>query len=91
MVRWIAARGKLALAFWMPFAFCGLARCEGAVEVHGAIDLGAVHQSGSAADLHSLIADLRNRNGAGSSDGNAGDVAYGSGNRALNFGPSFRL
>jgi Gram-negative porin len=39
MVRSVAARGKLALAFWMLFAFCRLAHCEGSVEVDGTIDL----------------------------------------------------
>jgi hypothetical protein len=46
MVRSFAARGKLALAFWMPFVFCGLAHCEGSVEVYGTMDPGFVHESG---------------------------------------------
>ena len=32
MVRSFAARAKLALASWMPLAFCGLAHCEGSLE-----------------------------------------------------------
>ncbi len=37
MARSIAARVKLALAFWMLFAFCGLGRSEGVAEVYDTI------------------------------------------------------
>ena len=39
MVRSVAARGKLALEFWMLFSSCGQGRREGAVEVYGIRDL----------------------------------------------------
>ena len=58
MARWIAARGQLALVFWMPFAFCGLGRCR----------------------------DIRDRNAADFTVGNACDAACEPGNRALDFG-----
>ena len=45
MARSFAARGKLALAFWMLLAFRGLAHCEGSVEVFGTTNLGFAHTS----------------------------------------------
>src|SRR5450432_188102 len=50
MARSVAARGKLALAFWMLFGFRGLAHCEGSVEVFGTIDLGFLHETGNTTD-----------------------------------------
>ena len=46
MVRSIAARAELALAFRMPPAFCGLARCEASAAVCGTVGPGFVHERG---------------------------------------------
>jgi hypothetical protein len=45
MVRSVAARAKLALAFWMPLAFFGLTRSERSAEVYDIVDRGFVHES----------------------------------------------
>ena len=47
MVRSVAARAKLALAFWMPLAFFGPARSERSAEVDDTADPGFVHESRS--------------------------------------------
>lgn len=44
MVRSVAARAKLALAFWMLLALCGPARCEGAAGDCGTVGPGVAHE-----------------------------------------------
>ncbi len=84
MVRSVAARAKLALAFWMLLAFCGLARCEASLEGRGTGALFAL-ETGSSADTGGGTQGLK-RDGAALPVGNAGAVSYGSGNRVVAFG-----
>ena len=49
MVRSIEARAKLALAFRMPPAVCGLVRREGSAEFCGTVGPGPVHGGGDTA------------------------------------------
>jgi hypothetical protein len=59
MVRSIAARAKLALAFWMPLALFGLARSERPAEVYDTVDPGFVHESRSTVGSVSYAASNR--------------------------------
>ena len=49
MVRSVAARARLALAFWMPLASFGPARTERSVAVCDTVAPGSVHESRSTA------------------------------------------